>query len=66
MRYAQFKAQGFFLGSGVIEAGCKTVIGKRMKESGMFWSVNGANKIITLCCCVESRRFGDFWEQRQN
>ncbi len=66
MRYAHFKAKGFFLGSGVIEAGCKTVIGKRMKDSGMFWSVPGANKIIALCCCVESRRFEDFWEQRQN
>jgi hypothetical protein len=66
MRYAQLKAQDFFLGSGVIETGCKTVIGKRMKESCMFWSVPGANKIIALCCCVESRRFEDFWEQRQN
>jgi hypothetical protein len=65
MRYAHFKAQGFFLGSGVIEAGCKTVIGRRMKESGMFWSVDGANNIIALSCCVESRRFEDFWEQRQ-
>ncbi|MCX5756918.1 MAG: ISKra4 family transposase [Candidatus Hydrogenedentes bacterium] len=65
MRYAHFKAKGFFLGSGVIEAGCKTVIGRRMKESGMFWSVSGANKIIALSCCVESRRFEDFWEQRQ-
>jgi hypothetical protein len=66
MRYAHFKAQGFFLGSGVIEAGCKTVIGKRMKDSGMFWSVDGANKITALCCCTESRRFEDFWEQRQH
>ena len=56
MRYAHFKAKGFFLGSAVIEAGCKTVIGKRMKDSGMFWSVPGANKIIALCCCVQSRR----------
>jgi len=66
MRYAHFKAQGFFLGSGVIEAGCKTVIGKRMKDSGMFWSVDGANKIIALCCCTESNRLENFWEQRQN
>lgn len=66
MRYAEFKKQGFFLGSGVIEAGCKTVIGKRLKDSGMFWSVQGANKIIALSCCTESRRFENFWEQRND
>jgi len=65
MRYQQFKEQGFFLGSGVIEAGCKSVIGKRLKDSGMFWSVQGANDIIALRCCIQSNRFQDFWEQRQ-
>ncbi len=64
MRYQHFKNQGFFLGSGVIEAGCKSLIGKRLKDSGMFWSVQGANDIIALRCCIESRRFEDFWEQR--
>ena len=38
MRYAEFRAQGLFVGSGVIEAGCKTVIGTRLKQSGMEWS----------------------------
>lgn len=35
MRYGEFRAQGLFVGSGVVEAGCKTVIGKRLKQSGM-------------------------------
>jgi hypothetical protein len=62
MRYAEFKRQGFFIGSGVIEAGCKTLIGKRLKNSGMFWTVEGANTIIAARCCFYSGRFEDFWE----
>ena len=45
MRYPAFRAQHLFVGSGVIEAGCKTVIGQRLKQSGMFWTVRGANAI---------------------
>lgn len=62
MRYGQFRKDGLFVGSGVIEAGCKTVIGKRLKQSGMFWSIPGANAIIALRCCILSGRFADFWE----
>jgi hypothetical protein len=62
MRYAYFRQQGFFVGSGVIEAGCRTVIGSRLKHSGMFWSLRGANAIIASRCCQMSRRFEDFWE----
>lgn len=64
MRYAQFRAQGFFVGSGVVEAGCKTVIGTRLKQSGMEWSVRGANAIIALRCMIKSERFEDYWESR--
>ena len=64
MRYKQFKEQGLFLGSGVIEAGCKNVIGQRMKQSGMEWSVRGANAIIALRCMEASGRTEDYWEQR--
>lgn len=64
MRYRAFRDKHFFVGSGVIEAGCKTVIGARLKASGMFWSEKGANAIIALRCCVCSRRFEQFWEDR--
>ena len=66
MRYELFRSQHLFVGSGVIEAGCKTVIGTRLKASGMFWSEKGANAIIALRCCVYSRRFEQFWEDRTN
>jgi hypothetical protein len=62
MRYAKFRRQGLFVGSGVIEAGCKTVIGKRLKQSGMFWTVDGANAIIAARCCQYSGRFEQFFE----
>lgn len=62
MHYAEFRKQGFFVGSGVIEAGCRTVIGQRLKKSGMFWSVQGANAIIASRCCQFSHRFESFWE----
>jgi len=64
MRYPQFRGQGLFVGSGVIEAGCKTVIGKRLKQSGMFWTIRGANAIIALRCCWINRRFEDYWANR--
>lgn len=64
MRYQAFRDKHFFVGSGVIEAGCRTVIGARLKASGMFWSEKGANAIIALRCCVCSRRFESFWEDR--
>jgi hypothetical protein len=57
MQYARFKKAGLFVGSGVIEAACKNVIGKRLKQSGMRWSLRGANSIIALRCSVLSGFF---------
>jgi hypothetical protein len=65
MRYPQFRNQHLFVGSGVIEAGCKTVIGSRLKRSGMFWTVRGANAILALRCCHLNRCFEDYWEGRR-
>lgn len=64
MRYPKFRRQHLFIGSGVIEAGGKTVIGCRLKQSGMFWTVRGANAIIALRCCHLNGRFEDYWESR--
>ena len=64
MRYAEYREKKFFVGSGVVEAGCRTVIGERLKQSGMRWSVRGANAIIALRCCLLSGRFEDFWASR--
>ncbi len=65
MRYPKFRSQHLFVGSGVIEAGCKSVIGSRLKRSGMFWTVRGANAILALRCCYRNGRFEDYWENRR-
>ena len=65
MRYPKFRQQHLFVGSGVIEAGCKTVIGFRCKQSGMFWTVRGANAILALRCCQINGHFEDYWESRR-
>jgi hypothetical protein len=65
MRYPKLRRQHLFVGSGVIEAGCKTVVGSRLKQSGMFWTVRGANAIIALRCCQLNHRFEDYWEDRR-
>jgi hypothetical protein len=65
MRYPEFRGQHLFVGSGVIEAGCKTVIGSRCKQSGMFWTVRGANAILALRCRHFNGRFEDYWEARR-
>jgi len=65
MRYPEFRRQHLFVGSGVIEAGCKTLIGSRCKQSGMFWTVRGANAILALRCCHFNGRFEDYWEARR-
>ena len=64
MRYDEFRRHGLFVGSGVIEADCRTVIASRLKRSGMFWSVRGANAITALRCARLSNRFDDYWENR--
>ena len=65
MRYPKFRRQHLFVGSGVIEAGCKTVIGSRLKQSGMFWTVRGANAILALRCSHLNGLFEDYWDGRR-
>ena len=66
MQYGTFRAKGYFIGSGVVEAGCKTVIGGRCKQSGMFWSESGAENILALRCIHSSRKLEEFWKDRLN
>ena len=66
MRYPKFHRQGLCTSTGVVEAGCKVVIGTRLKRAGMHWTVQGANAIIALRCSKLSGRFEDFWERRSD
>ncbi len=61
MRYAMFIAEGLPIGSGPVEAACKTVVGNRLKRSGMRWSITGGQHILNLRCPVKSGRWEQAW-----
>jgi hypothetical protein len=61
MRYAELKSEGFMIGSGVVEAACKTLVAQRLKQSGMRWSVGGAQAILTPRGWDQSERFDEAW-----
>jgi hypothetical protein len=63
MRYHWFRSRGLFTGSGVVEAGCKAVIGQRLKSSGMHWTVHGAGAIATLRCHQASCPDDHIWQR---
>jgi hypothetical protein len=62
MHYAWYRSLGLFVGSGVVEAGCKSVIGQRLKLSGMRWTEHGATGILTLRCQEASNRWDQTWQ----
>ena len=62
MRYGEFRRQGLFIGSGVVEAGCKTVVGQRAKQSGMCWTEAGLLAVLHTRCALLSGQFDNFWE----
>ncbi|HZP82956.1 MAG TPA: ISKra4 family transposase [Chthonomonadaceae bacterium] len=60
MRYQTFAEQGYHIGSGVAEAGCKAVVQARLKGPGMRWKQAGAEAILHLRCGVCSTKQPDF------
>lgn len=63
MRYKTYRDQGLFYGSGVVEGGCKSVIGQRLKESGMFWTEAGATNVLNLRLALKSNRWDECWDR---
>jgi len=66
MQYGTFRAKNYFIGSGFVEAGCPSLIGKRCRQSGMFWGERGADKVLARCCIHASGRMDSFWKYRFN
>lgn len=64
MLYGTFRDKGYFIGSGVVEAGCKTVVGQRVKQSGMLWSLEGAENVLAVRCAVMNGDFAGYWERK--
>lgn len=65
MRYPEYRAQGLQIGSGTIESGCKHVIGARLKQAGMLWSLAGAQAIAKLRARFKSHRWDETIALRQ-
>lgn len=66
MRYGTYRQEGLFYGSGVVEAGCKTVVGKRLKQSGMLWTKEGAQNVLALRCALMGNRWDECWDRINN
>lgn len=66
MQYGTFRAKKYFIGSGVVEAGCRSIIGKRCKQSGMFWSQPGAETVLAFRCIHASKQLDSFWKHHLN
>lgn len=63
MLYQTYRQKGYFYGSGVVEAGCKTVVGQRLKLSGMLWSEPGAENVLQLRCALLGNRWDECWNR---
>jgi hypothetical protein len=66
MRYGEFRAKSCFIGSGVVEAACKTLVAQRLKGSGMHWSEEGLSYILAMRTALLSRRYDEFWRSLQH
>jgi hypothetical protein len=66
MRSKTYRQQGLFYGSGVVEGGCRSVIGQRLKESGMFWTEAGATSVLNLRVALKSNRWDECWDRLHN
>ena len=62
MKYAELQAKKLPIGSGVVEAACKTLVTQRMKRSGMRWRHEGGQAVLTLRALVQSERFDRAWD----
>jgi hypothetical protein len=63
MRYDYYRSKGWFIGSGQVESACKTIVAQRAKQSGMRWTINGLQPIITLRVLHQSGRDHLIWDR---
>ncbi len=66
MEYPEYQAEGWQIGSGVIESACKTVVGQRLKGAGMRWSVDGAHYLCHVRALYRSEKgqWEAFWDRQ--
>jgi hypothetical protein len=66
MHYAHYRDLGLFIGSGTVEAGCKTIVAQRLKLSGMRWTIPGATAVLTLRTQHANNRLDRIWHHNNN
>ena len=64
MRYDVFRSKGYDIGSGKVEAACKNVVGKRLKQSGMIWSRAGSSATLALRATWLNDRWEQLWQKK--
>ncbi|MEA4883733.1 MAG: hypothetical protein VB144_08790 [Clostridia bacterium] len=65
MRYDEYRAKGYHIGSGVVESACKNVVQIRHKRPGMRWSVEGAQEVLNLRTSILNSKWDEFWQRRR-
>ena len=65
MEYPEYQAEGWHIGSGVVESACKTVVGQRLKGAGMRWGEDGAHALCHLRALYRSEKgqWEAFWSR---
>lgn len=63
MKYNDYIERGWPIGSGIIEAACKSIVKQRMCRSGQRWSIEGGQAILNLRAIVKSERWDSFWNE---
>ena len=64
MDYPAFRAEGLQIGSGPVESACKQLVGARLKQTGMRWSLAGAQQIVALRCCWLNGQWDELWRSK--
>ena len=52
---------GQTIGSGIVEGACKTVIGRRLKQTGARWRIRRVERMASLCCVLYGRQWDAYW-----
>ena len=63
MNYPEHVANGWPIGSGVVEAACKTIVKQRMCQSGMRWNRTGGRNVLALRVLCQSDQWNHAWQQ---
>ena len=65
MQYADFRANGYYIGSGAVESACNTIVKQRAKRAGMHWTIHGLDPVLALRTLHQSQRDHILWATPQ-